>query len=371
MGVALWGYYGFNYGDDIMMETILNHLLNRNITVELVDHLNSGLEEKYGDRSEKLKVIPYYKYTRLQKFKALKKLSKESINIWGGGTVFTDVDGIGNHRIFSIIKLLGGRIGYIGIGIGQLTIKDRIRKTKHLLKVSDFTVFRDENSLKKANELVKRADYLLAEDMAYLYFSKLDYTNLTFNKEKEKYVLVTWRNLKNYMGKEKENELMNIIVEGIKNLKKYGMEQVILAALDTRHDNESCEILQRKLNEENIKVFIEQDSSINNITALIKNCAFHFSGRLHGSVASELMNIPTISLSYSPKMAYFYESINSINYFDVYDETFNLIQLNKLIDKNKNNEENKSHKMGEVFNQKFQEATLNLNYLDEYLDKIK
>ncbi|MFP7171617.1 polysaccharide pyruvyl transferase family protein [Terribacillus halophilus] len=320
MRIVIWGYYGTNYGDDIMLLELIKGLQASQIEIEVVDIYGSNLKKKYGHLSE-VKFINFDIMNKFQKLKALYHFARANINIWGGGTVFTESDGDGNYKWFNIIKKFGGNIGYVGVGIGDLQSEERIRKTKWLLRKSKLAVFRDGNSLNKAKSYNPDKQYYSAEDLSYLYFKDQNFSESSVNEFNSKYILVTWRNLRNYLHKDDENSLMVNVVSVLEEMitKKGIASEVVLAALDTNHDFESCQELNKKLAEVGIKSVINSNSSISNISALIKNCTFHFSGRLHGSVASELMSIPTLSLSYSPKVTYFYNSINSKNFIDVYN----------------------------------------------------
>ncbi|MBT2724010.1 polysaccharide pyruvyl transferase family protein [Bacillus sp. ISL-46] len=359
MRLVLWGYYGYNYGDDIMMEVILKFLNEKNVKVELVDLFEGRLNEKYGEKYENVRVIPFYKLNKVEKLKKLMNFSKASLNLWGGGTIFTDVDGDGNYKWFSLIKLFGGKIGYVGIGIGTMKKKERLKKTKKMLKASSLTIFRDASSLRIANTIAKNSKYKIVEDIAYIYFKDLlDNNNYEIcNKD---YVLITWRNLKRYLDFKDEMKLMDdIIQETEKIMKERNVPKVILSALDTRHDIESCRYLYVKLRNRNIPVEFDIDSNVENISKLITEAYFHFSGRLHGSIASEIFGTPTYSLSYSPKMEYFYESINSKNFMNIYEQEIDSEIINKVIINNNINLD---------LNKKVTDAYLNFKYLFEFLN---
>jgi polysaccharide pyruvyl transferase WcaK-like protein len=364
MSVVLWGYYGSNYGDNIMMETLLDYFNSKGLTVFLVDMFGTKLEKRVFYKFPNIEIVPFYKYSKVKKIKKLFELSKADINIWGGGTIFTDVDGDGNYKSFSLIKRFGGKIGYVGVGIGNLSKKSRIIKTKQLLKESTFVVFREEKSYYKAKKIKFDGNYLLAEDLAYVYFYNVKKENkLSIIKKKyDNYLLITWRNLIGYLKNNSEKDLMDKIVNCIPTfLKKFHLTTVVLSALDTKFDIESCNLLYYKLREKGIEVYIDSDSSIENITNLIYSSKFHISGRLHGSIASEILTIPTLSMAYSPKMVYFYESINSTNYIDVYNDSINSQDIIEMGISMK-----KQYRVLD-FNSKYNNSMLNFKYLDELI----
>jgi polysaccharide pyruvyl transferase WcaK-like protein len=231
-------------------------------------------------------------------------------------------------------------------------------KTKYLLSISSLTVFRDNKSQKRALEMNIRNTYEV-EDLSYLFFNEFNgHQKIEVDNN---YILVTWRNLIGYLPFEQEMLLMNKLVDNIEKLimeKKY--DKVILSALDTNFDVDSCRYLYAKLLEKGIKTSYDIDSTIRNITLLIKNASFHFSGRLHGSVASEFYGTPTLSLSYSPKMDYFYDSINADNYINVYKDKVHRSLIEKVMN-------NKDEMKVKDIEEKYQDAELNLKHLDDFV----
>lgn len=358
MKIALWGYYGHNYGDDIMLYVIIDNLNKLKIDFEVIDMFNGNLNKIYGNTT--IKIYNWKNSNKIQKILKLKNLAnKNIINVWGGGTIFTETEGDGNYKLFKIIKMLGGKFGYIGVGIGELKSKGRIKKTKNLLENSDIAIFRDESSFKQANRFVKKnKNFFLADDLSYLYFNNL--CNVKKTSVQDKYLLITWRNLKNYLPPADEDKLMKKIVKySIRIKNDYNIKKIVLATIDSVVDKESCQKLLNIFKNMGQDVYIDQNSSIENITNLIANSSFHFSGRLHGSVASEYFNIPTLSLSYSPKMMYFYKSINKNNVIDIFKEELTFEKIKEVL----------STKEPNNFDKKINDAKLNLIFLKNYLEK--
>ncbi|WP_368490079.1 polysaccharide pyruvyl transferase family protein [Clostridium sp. BJN0013] len=329
MKIALWGYYGPNYGDNIMLKVIIDYFNNKHIEVEIIDLFGiKGSNTLHTDS----KITKFKEFNKVKKLYELYRLSnKDTINIWGGGTIFTDCDGDGNFKFFKLIKLFGGKFSYLGIGIGKLTIKERIEKAIYLLSKCEFAIFRDSSSLKKANDLSSNENYYLAEDLSYIYFNEFKIKKVKYDE----YVLITWRNLIRYMDKEQEKKLMNDVVNACSKLcNELNIKNIVLSALDENYDIEGCNVISKMFND-NFNIQIDLDNNIDNITNLICNAKFHFSGRLHGCIASEYFNVPTYGMSYSPKMRYFYESISSNDYFDIYEEKVNYKKIKAIINSKK------------------------------------
>ncbi|MCM3225237.1 polysaccharide pyruvyl transferase family protein [Terribacillus saccharophilus] len=357
--IVIWGYYGSNYGDDIMLRVILDYLIEKKISVEVIDGYNNNLEERLVDfKSNSLvKVTNFRELSKLKKLFKLWDLKSAKINLWGGGTVFTDEDGDGNYKFFRALSYLGGKFGYVGVGIGNLEKVDRIKHTRWLLKRSVLTVFRDDTSLKRANIMYKQNDYILAEDLSYKYFDDYRKSNQTKHKL-EPYVLLTWRNLIGYFTEAEELKLMKNTLDSIKGIMMdKGIKNLKLLPLDSKFDEASCDKIIQLCKSLNIEVTYDRNLPINKQTNLILNSSYHISGRLHGSIASEFFNVPTVGLAYSPKMIYFYNSINSKKFLDIkHDE----INYKNLVSKLKED----SEKISSEF---IQSASKNLEILDNYI----
>ncbi|WP_312098328.1 polysaccharide pyruvyl transferase family protein [Niallia sp.] len=359
MNIVLWGYYGSNYGDNIMMEILIDYFKKRNSRITLIDMFDNNLQKNYSHLGNDIKIEPFYKYSQYEKIKKVKEYSKSDINIWGGGTIFTDEDGDGNFKSFSLIKLFGGKIAYVGVGIGNLTKRNRIWKTQFLLSNSEFIVFRDEDSYKNAKRLSNNTDFFVAEDLAYAYFNNI--LDGSFNENlNNKYIVVSWRNLNGYMDCNEEEKLMDRVVFCINEIvNKYEFQEVILVALDTKYDHSSCELLYSKFSKFGTKITYDKKSTIDNINKLIFNSKFHLSGRLHGSIASEIFGVPTLTLSYSPKIDYFYESIKSDGFINIHDLNIQPSNFERII----NSRDSKFINM----NDKYQDSILNFKYMDEFI----
>lgn len=360
MVVSLWGYYGFNYGDDIMMELFIDELTKRNTKVILVDSHAGNLKEKVKNKNN-VEVIDFFHLSKKEKFKTLSSLAKTTdLNFWGGGTVFTDEDADGNFRFFLLLKLLGGKIGYISVGIGDMKRLSRKLKTKVLIKLTSIITLRDKKSYLTSKAINSNNSFNF-EDVTYYYFNRYkSQSEKVNNHKKDNYLLVSFRSLENYFGKEKERKTADQLAEIIPVLmEKHQFSQVIFLPLDVK-DVEINKNIQQSL-DNSIKSQLFTNISVDEMTGIIKNSGIYISGRLHGSVASEFFNIPTISLSYSNKINYFYESINFPYFIDLRKEDILLEKVEMII--RKRNE--KGHST--IKNEAVDKAYSNINQLFEFL----
>ena len=323
--VVLWGYYGKNYGDNIMFFQIMDCItrLPGDAKLYLISgeqFLNSVTKEKYP----RCKVIRQDYSNKRERNIWLKTLPPKALHIWGGGTIFTDEEGDGNFYPFIFLRAHGAKYCYLSSGIGSMTRWSRIFKIKLLLKYSSLTAFRDEKSYKKAKQLSKSNTIVLTDDMVLEY--ALEYKNeaSTYKPKtetKSKYILFSWRNLGNFMTEEEQINIIDTLVERIEELSQIlGIEKVISIPLDTCEDIKINRIVCEKLDNAALNVEMSEKTKVEDITELIAGASFYISGRLHSSMVAEIMGVPTFTLSYSPKIKYFYESIQKNNYVDVLRE---------------------------------------------------
>ena len=201
----IWGYYGVNYGDDIMLQVLVNELQDKKLNISVIQEYDR-IDNKIDLKSAK--IIKLEDKLSLKNIKSSLKLARNSLNIWGGGTIFTDGDG--NFRNFFYVNLLGGDFAYVGIGIGGLTKLSRKMKTKYLLSKCTFATIRDPFSIKFPTIQKNINKFDLVSDLSYCYFDQYRKDNI---KEVKNYLLITWRNLEGYYSKSEEIEYMNDTVE--------------------------------------------------------------------------------------------------------------------------------------------------------------
>ena len=318
--IVLWGYYGKNYGDNIMFFQIMNCInqLASDKKIYLISK-EQCLDRVCGEKYPRCEVIREDYSNKLERNSWLKKLPQKALHIWGGGTIFTDEDGNFYHFVF--LKAHGAKYCYLSSGIGSVTRLSRIFKFKLLLKYSSLTAFRDEKSYEKAKQLSKSNTIVLTDDMVLEY--ALEYKNKAdvYKSAASKYILFSWRNLENFMTAEEQLEMTDVIVEKIKELsRQLGIKKIISIPLDTCEDIKINSIMCNKLNNSTLDVELSLKTDVEDITKLISGASFFISGRLHSSMVAEIMGVPTFTLSYSPKIKYFYESIQKNNYVDVLRE---------------------------------------------------
>lgn len=330
MRILLTGYYGAgNFGDDIMLEAICKKILsqNKNVKITILKLFEKKIEV---DLPKSVRIINFSNIIGKFKRTLLKLIfMRNDMFLWGGGTCFTDEDGDGLYDYMKLAKERGLKIGYLGVGVGNLTKKERIEKTEYLMKNLDFISLRDERSFEYCKDHVPNwhKKVFLGEDLAYLYFENEDFSKLSNSDKGDKTLLISWRNLINYRSEEEEIVLIKGLVEFVKELIKTENYKVKVVPLDDRKDIPKCEYIYNELKSnyaENVEII--KDLTPSQKVELLKECDLNISGRLHGIFVSEIMGIKTIGLSYSVKIEEFLKSINKeFDYLNVDNITKELL----------------------------------------------
>jgi len=323
----LGGYGAHNYGDDIMLYSLIKEMYSIDTAIEIDVfavskdvYLPEGVSVcihvlKRGEKTNN--IINFIKIIRRSK-----------LLFMSGGTVFTDEDSVGAFEYFLLARIIGCPIAYVGVGIGNLRRMGRLIKTKLLVDLSEFVSVRDEYSYGFIKKISKNKDLYYTEDLAYLYYSDNLFKYLGVNKEK--YLLVSWRDLTRYYGVDVCDMLLEKIKECVVYLieKKY-VERIVFMPLD---DNVDADVNQKiydsflHLNYSNKLVFLN-NLCTEKKTEYISKSSFFITSRLHGYFVAKMLGVRAIVFNYSDKVKYFCSSVCddcflSVDDFDIENNPF-------------------------------------------------
>lgn len=327
MKILITGYYGAgNFGDDIMLEAFCRELLKKDSSIKITI-LKMFDKELKIDLDKRVKIINYYKVT-----KGSRRLFKFLIRfydmfLWVGGTCFTDQDGDGFYKYMNLALSKNVKIGYVGVGIGKLTIKERIEKTNYLIDKCSFISLRDKASYCYIKDkFPNKKNVYLTEDLAYLFVNTIIKNDcMKVKNDSKRKIVVSWRHLINYKSKEEETFLMNSLIKFMRKImQEKNKSTILILPLDDRRDFESNKYIYTKLKEyENdfFTVIYKENLSPKEKIAEILSCDLNISARLHGIFVSEIANKKTIAISYSVKIDEFLKSI------DKYEDMISIEEL--------------------------------------------
>ncbi|MDV4150302.1 polysaccharide pyruvyl transferase family protein [Clostridium sp. AL.422] len=320
MKILITGFFGKNnLGDDLMLEFFCKNISKSNdVTLLLI----------YGDEIN-FELPSYIKIKKLPKISKGKSLWIKyfySINYdkiyWIGGTCFTENAGDGLYKYMKIFKKRKKSYGYIGVGIGDIKSEKKIQRTKELLQNAELVTFRDKTSYDYAKSICTNQNLFLCDDLVYLSLA-----NLKKIKYKMKSLVISWRNLEKYIGSDKQEKAIGILIEFIKKISKDFDNIIIMPVGDSIDININKEIYN-KLLEEKVDIGIEYLEDINNDMRIevILSSELYICGRLHGIFLSEFNNVNTIAIGYDNKIEIYLKSINKMEDL-IYPEDFSVDKL--------------------------------------------
>jgi polysaccharide pyruvyl transferase WcaK-like protein len=298
------GYYGMlNLGDDLMLKTLLEANAAENKTV--IQFKNNPLPGQ--DEKTTYLTWPDGKIAKI-KFAAKFILGSKEL-IFGGGTCFTDEDGDGFFKYMIMGKLLGKKITYKAIGIGNLKRKSRIFKTKILLSIADEVTVRDEQSFSRAKKLTKNKKQIgKVDDLAIKSIAEI--ISQEKFKTEEPYLAIGWRNLERYNCNE-WNDSSYVADYIVKLAEEKGLNKIIMFDVDSYFDSNINQTLFNLLEKTDLDVSYNKSTDIIEKMKVICEASFVFTSRLHVAVIAEEANIPCEALNYSPKIQYYVDEVRS------------------------------------------------------------
>lgn len=303
MKIAILGYYGYNnYGDDLMLYSIIKQLKNCNNCEVVVFCKKSGL--KFLDDFHFVKKVIFTEKSIVKNVtKYVREISSCKYVFWGGGTCFSNEDGV-SIRYFLLAKLLFKKIGFLGIGIGNVTGYNKI-KTSFILNISNFITIRDNESYKLIKKIVFHNKTKLAVDLTYL----LDLNDENIKSDSSSYNLVSLHNLQNFFSEEAIKKRRYNLVKAIKERFEKDYKKIIVLPLCNEDYNENT-LLYKELLRLNLDVELSFSNTYIERTNLIINADFFYSERLHGFILAYFCKTKCFPLQYSPKFNYFIDDEN-------------------------------------------------------------
>ncbi|WP_426449054.1 polysaccharide pyruvyl transferase family protein [Paenibacillus sp. S-38] len=311
--ITLVGYYGVNnFGDDLMLRSILDKLAPYGLRVNLISY---GEAIPWIDHD-----IRVYFWTRgrrghnIRMF--LQAIASSSLVLWGGGTCFTDEDGDGLFRPMMLALLSGKRIAYMGAGIGNLRRQSRRAKAALLLNVSTYISFRDDRSYRKGSAwtLLNRGKIERIEDPAHELLRA--YRSPTGTREENgRTLVVAWRNLEKYGATTIGNKLEPVAELCLRLIVRYGISHVGIIHADSGFDEGIGRRLYALLCElplpQGVELLYQTSVHYEDKLKVLAEAEVVLTSRLHVGAAAYFLGKTCYMYNYSPKMAYFVEEFKS------------------------------------------------------------
>lgn len=337
--ILIVGYYGYdNLGDDLMLLSLLNEIKEKLPKLEIIILARES--------QNLVNLIETYDNVEIEYFKSnskafnfylyIKTIFTVDLTIWGGGTCFSDQDGVGNFKFFIFNLLTRRKFSYLGVGIGELKNSKARLITKILLRASEFTSFRDKKSLDIANELTSDSNHFtLSSDLTYL----LDFSLHKPNTKNKNYILISLRDLTNFYSLDEINERHRVLLTFIKHIENIDEYDIVVMPIDSIKDLDVNKglysVLKGEFSTSKISYFDNRD--MDKKLEVILNSSLNITERLHSIIISVLNNVNCIPLSYSPKINRFCEEVNYLNFIS-FDEVLTVDRLQKCYESSRSGE---------------------------------
>lgn len=162
--VLICGYYGFsNLGDELLLASIFNLLLENGVKSEQIAALSSSVVENKN-------TFGFKTVNRMHIFEIISALKKSRTLLLGGGGLFQDTTSIRScfyyWAIVRLARLFGSRPWMVGQSIGPLNSFLSKKMTKNAFSVCEYRGVRDVRSLNILKEWnldgVLTSDYVTA-----------------------------------------------------------------------------------------------------------------------------------------------------------------------------------------------------------------
>lgn len=314
MQISIIGYYGGNFGDLLMLDSLIQELKPVYEVINIFTYGDSAILEGVLVK-EKVNIYSLKKGLSILDFVRLIKNSRSII--WGGGTCFMDEGGTGGVKYMALARLVGVKVFYLGIGVDNFQKLRTRLYIKLATLISSGFYLRDEISYKSVKELssINSGNIHLAADLAFMHSSH----NISNNSDR--YIVFCCRDLKDY--KNQNNSEINLRLAGLaldiaRNL---GVHKIYNLICDYDVDKEQALICQSFFLNNGLECIKIDGKEFYSAVDILKGSTFTITSRLHPAVVSHNFRVPYSLYNYSNKNLKFATEVN---------ETDRIIPLNFL-----------------------------------------
>lgn len=306
--VLVSGYYGFNNtGDEAMIETFSIELAKRNYKLIVLSSNPEKTKELYNVEA----------YDRYNLFEVMKAIRKADIVVSGGGTLFQDITSRKSIwyylGIVRIAQLMGKKVCVAYQGMGPINTNMYRKMTKKILNKKSVKLIgmRDKQAMEYAKEMgIKEDKMILSSDMIFMMKPPAPERCLKIIKDnvhnyKEGEVLIGF-SIREWRDKDRTDLFAEI---ADKLVEKYNA-RIVFFPFHKPKDAEISKIVMHKMRHEDATVLIPNRYLPSEILGAMGYMNVNIGVRLHALIFSVLRNVPTIGISYEPKVDGFLGMMN-------------------------------------------------------------
>lgn len=333
--VLISGYYGFNNtGDEAMIETMSSLLAKRDYGLIVLSSNPERTKELYNVQA----------YNRYKIGEVRKAMKKADLVVSGGGTLFQDITSTKSlYYYLGIVKLaqmMHKKICVAYQGIGPLLSGFNRKLTKHILnkKSVRLMALRDDQAISFAKDIgIDGSKIVFSSDMIFMLqppakerCDKILRDNVHGYKDGQKLIGISIREWKDKDRTDLFAELADKLVE------KYDA-RIVFFPFHKPKDAEISKIVMHKMKHEDSAVLMPNRYLPSEILGVMGLMDVNIGVRLHSLVFSAVMNVPTIGISYDPKIDGFLDTIGMkpICTYDDVDVERILKEVHRLMEEEK------------------------------------
>ena len=300
MDYIISGYYGKNnFGDDLTLHGLMNHLKDYRGTVLTCDLQNTTVPPN-------VELIH-----RFDLLKIRKAMRKSKVFLFGSGSILQDATS--NRSVFYYYFIMRMALLYhcktmlYANGIGPLFKESNRKNVARILKRIDLITLRDEDSLKLLKELQPNRNAFLTQDDAFSYdVQSIPAVSVPTKAQGKTIVGVNFKFKNEYDPKIKD------IAEALQLLAQKHQLFYYLIPYHSLQDIRPLKALHHEL--KNCSELAAKADNPESIIAHAAGCHFQIVERLHGQIISTMLAQPFLPIDYDPKTKSFAEQTGMSNY---------------------------------------------------------
>ncbi len=300
MDYIISGYYGKNnFGDDLTLHGLMNHLKDYRGTVLTCDPHNTAVPPN-------VELIH-----RFDLWKIRKAMKNSKVFLFGSGSILQD--STSNRSVFYYYFIMKMALLYhcktmlYANGIGPLTKSSNRKNVARILKRIDLITLRDEDSVKLLKELQPNRNAFLTQDDAFSYnVQSIPAISAPAQAQGKTIVGV------NFKFKNEQDPKIKDIAEALQVLAQKHQLYYYLIPYHSLQDIRPLRALNNEL--KNCSELAAKADNPESIIAHAAGCKYQIVERLHGQIISTMLGQPFLPIDYDPKTKSFAEQTGMSKY---------------------------------------------------------
>ncbi len=355
MDYIISGYYGKNnFGDDLTLHGLMNHLKDYRGTVLTCDPHNTSVPPNVA------------LIHRFDLWKIRKAMKNSKVFLFGSGSILQD--STSNRSVFYYYFIMKMALLYhcktmlYANGIGPLTKSSNRKNVARILRKIDLITLRDEDSVKLLNELQPNRNAFLTQDDAFSYnVQSIPAISAPAQAQGKTIVGV------NFKFKNEQDPKIKDIAEALQVLAQKHQLYYYLIPYHSLQDIRPLRALQNEL--KNCSELAAKADNPESIIAHAAGCKYQIVERLHGQIISTMLAQPFLPIDYDPKTKSF-AAQTGMNDYRIHHNDLEKNRLIENFEKIMDRHEEISTRLSEFSKKAKKDAALNREHLYQIIKDI-